>query len=49
MEIIRRNIYLFEEYNINEYTNLFCSNSYSLSCKNKFKKKKFILIMTDGT
>ena len=49
MEIIRRNIYLFEEYNINEYTNQFCSHSYSLLCKNKFKKKKFILIMTDGT
>jgi hypothetical protein len=41
---------LLEEYNIDEYTNNYCNkNSSSLSCKNKYKKRKFILLISDGT
>ena len=40
---------LFEEYNIHEEINTFCDNSTSLACKNKYKKKKFILLISDGT
>ena len=49
MEIIRNNRLLFEEHNLDEYTNLFCNKSTSLACFNKYKKKKFILLMPDGT
>jgi hypothetical protein len=39
MEIIRNNRLLFEEHNLDEYTNLFCNKSTSLACYNKYKKK----------
>ena len=40
---------LFEEYNIDEFTNTFCDNSKSISCINKYKTNKFILLLSDGT
>ena len=46
---LQKNRLLYEENNINNETNTFCDNSQSLSCKNKYKTKKFILILSDGT
>ena len=40
---------LYEEYNLHDQRNTFCDKSNSLACKNKYKKKKFILIISDGT
>ena len=40
---------LFEEYNIDEFTNTFCDNSKSITCINKYKTNKFILLLCDGT
>ena len=43
---------LFQGNTLNEYSNSYCqniSNSKSIICKNKFKKKKFILLLIDGT
>ncbi len=42
---------LFEGDTLSEYSNNFCqnsSNSNSIICKNKYKKKKFILLLIDG-
>ena len=43
---------LFQGNTLNEYSNSYCqniSNSKSIICENKFKKKKFLLFLIDGT
>ena len=49
MTILIDNRLLFEEYNIDEFTNTFCDNSKSITCINKYKTNKFILLLCDGT